>query len=78
MGPGSHIKLMQRWRERGTVRPDDPASSAVEGTVGLEGVQLSLPSLLQPVRLESGRLRLAGTELYDVDISEAQRRRGQP
>ncbi|HEX6069786.1 MAG TPA: AsmA family protein, partial [Longimicrobiaceae bacterium] len=56
---------------RGTVRPDDPASSAVEGTVGLGGVQLSLPSLLQPVLLESGTVRLAGTELRVEDVAAA-------
>jgi hypothetical protein len=56
---------------RGTLRPDDPASSEVEGTVGLGGVQLALPSLLQPVRLESGTLRLAGTELRIEDVAAA-------
>jgi hypothetical protein len=48
---------------RGRLRPGNPAASVVEGTIGIEGVRLVPPSLLQPVQVEAGLLRFAGTRV---------------
>src|SRR5690606_37609365 len=51
--------------------PAEPASSVVEGTVGLGGVRVALPSLLQPVELTGGVLRFAGDELRVEGVAVA-------